>query len=661
MRQIGDVESRLGQFEDTVTQAAGRVATLQEQLHGRMGLTEANVDQVGTAVRGVQDEVASSRREVQRTQEGLQQVQQRTEQVEAATQAAMTTLSAEIAALKEATQVKDQRILLLETAMQQTQKDYTHDVAQLQQTVQTTVQARDEKIAELQRRLQDTAQVNHQGMHALHADLEDERSTSLLLRQQLVGLQQQLQDLTSLQPDVTAPALALHTASIAPSIHLHPLGTFDYHSSLPMSTPLRLGSPIAPANLAPIASASQQENIAGPSTMGSFGDAVPRARMQIPPPPVGSGEWRFPFTNPVPPVTVAHPAGNPRIFNVELKPKEPAVFRGDGRQDVHTWARGVQTHLDLVGGDTQHQVAYVATLLADAAQTWYQRLVREHGRPGTTQQLFASMKIRFGQSTRAEEAMATLLNIKQKDGETVHQYALRFEAEVDRLTTYDAQWLLKIFIWGLKTDLATKVALDAPPLVEIAIQRAIQVETVMKMARRPTDGNQGSVQASGSNRGANQQWNSRRWFQQQQQQQRPQQSTSTGGPTTSGSAGQQTSQNKTTRHCNICGRQGHIARFCWFASGRGRGRGAGQPGGAPGGGQSGPPFAGRGPGGPGGRFSFGGRGGRGGGAPGNTAAGAGRGQPGRAAVAIAEGPQTGNDGMLQTTFLAPPATQGMGN
>ena len=55
----------------------------------------------------------------------------------------------------------------------------------------------------------------------------------------------------------------------------------------------------------------------------------------------------------------------------------------------------------------------------------------------------------FKNLNRADFAMATLVNIKQRKEESTHDFICRFKEELDKVETYDESWVLKMFIWGL--------------------------------------------------------------------------------------------------------------------------------------------------------------------------------------------------------------------
>ena len=67
-------------------------------------------------------------------------------------------------------------------------------------------------------------------------------------------------------------------------------------------------------------------------------------------------------------------------FNIGIKPKEPPVFHGRANEDVNTWLAKVGDFMYLTKANDRQQVAYMATLLQDAATDWWASLLKEqHG------------------------------------------------------------------------------------------------------------------------------------------------------------------------------------------------------------------------------------------------------------------------------------------
>ena len=117
-------------------------------------------------------------------------------------------------------------------------------------------------------------------------------------------------------------------------------------------------------------------------------------------------------------------------FTVQVKPKDPPVFRGRVDDDVTTWTAKVQDFFYLTDAGDVQQVAYAATLLQDAASDWWHSLLRTRGgmRPRNFVEFADLLGQRLGSSTRVDRARAELRNIRQGQSETVRAYSTRFEA-----------------------------------------------------------------------------------------------------------------------------------------------------------------------------------------------------------------------------------------
>ena len=130
------------------------------------------------------------------------------------------------------------------------------------------------------------------------------------------------------------------------------------------------------------------------------------------------------------------------VFKMDIKPKEPPVFRGTAAEDVDTWLAKVEDFIYLTEANTRQQVAYMATLLQDAAGDWWTALLKErHGsRPADYTEMSALLRKRFGSSTRVDRARAALRNIKQSTNENVRAYSTRFESLLAKLPSFDVVW-----------------------------------------------------------------------------------------------------------------------------------------------------------------------------------------------------------------------------
>ena len=92
--------------------------------------------------------------------------------------------------------------------------------------------------------------------------------------------------------------------------------------------------------------------------------------------------------------------------------------------------------------------------------------------------------------------MSNLMNIKKRREESAHDYICRFEAELDKVDSYDESWVLRMFIWGLPQDQAVLVSQGEPKRLSQAFHLAKKADLAAQMARRP--GASGRGEGSGS-------------------------------------------------------------------------------------------------------------------------------------------------------------------
>lgn len=176
------------------------------------------------------------------------------------------------------------------------------------------------------------------------------------------------------------------------------------------------------------------------------------------------------------------------IFDVEFRPKDPPTFSGRTNEDPEIWIGAVSNFFRLVGGSAAKQVAYASTLLHGAAQTWWQRKLRAEEEPWDWPAFADQLLKRFQNTNKSDSAMANLMNIRQKKEESTHDFICRFEAEMDKVESYDESWLLKMFIWGLPQDQAVLVSQKRPRTLSQAFQLARDAALAAQMARRPGGG-----------------------------------------------------------------------------------------------------------------------------------------------------------------------------
>ena len=106
---------------------------------------------------------------------------------------------------------------------------------------------------------------------------------------------------------------------------------------------------------------------------------------------------------------------------------------------------------------------------------------------------------RFQNTNKVDFAMAALINIKQRKEESTHDFICRFEAELDKVDSYDESWVLRMFIWGLPQNQAVLVSQRRPKHLSQAFQLARDIAMAAQMARRP--GTSGRTEGSRSQKG----------------------------------------------------------------------------------------------------------------------------------------------------------------
>ena len=194
-----------------------------------------------------------------------------------------------------------------------------------------------------------------------------------------------------------------------------------------------------------------------------------------------------PFPPPLPPF----PTGTPNqvgtqgsAFTVQVKPKDPPVFHRKVLEDVVTWTTKVRDFFYLTAAKDQQQVAYVATLLQDAASGWWNALLRSRGghHPHSSVEFSDLLECKFGSASSVDRARVELRNIQQGQSETVRIYSTRFEALLGKLPSFDMDWAKSQFIWGLHKRVAELVTIAAPSDLHSAIRKAKQVELARQFA-----------------------------------------------------------------------------------------------------------------------------------------------------------------------------------
>ena len=149
------------------------------------------------------------------------------------------------------------------------------------------------------------------------------------------------------------------------------------------------------------------------------------------------------------------------------------MFYGRAAEDVSTWISKVSDFFYLTRATDCQQVAYVATLLQEAAANWWVTLLRKNygERPADFQELAVRLEKRFGSSTRVDRARAALRDIRQGQSENVWTYSTRFEGLLGKLPSWDQDWARTQFIWGLHSRVAELVTISSPTDLAQAIRK----------------------------------------------------------------------------------------------------------------------------------------------------------------------------------------------
>ena len=161
------------------------------------------------------------------------------------------------------------------------------------------------------------------------------------------------------------------------------------------------------------------------------------------------------------------------------------MFTGKSSDDVEVWVQQVDNYLQLLGGSSSMQVAYVGTLLQSTTQLWFQRECNAGRRPENWQQLAVALCDRFGNTTKADHAQSQLMSMRQGKNETAHDFSLRFEAVLDKIPEYEGKWVKNLFVWGLHQNIAQQVNMKNPGTLTHAMKLAKRADMAITMSRRP--------------------------------------------------------------------------------------------------------------------------------------------------------------------------------
>ena len=211
--------------------------------------------------------------------------------------------------------------------------------------------------------------------------------------------------------------------------------------------------------------------VAGPSV-----HPPPTVENPVPLPPTIPAQPPAPRPPPIPlpPMFPAGPSSGP----YQLRPKEPLAYRGEVNEDLTAWLSQLRDFCALLGTTETQNVLYAATLLQGHARIWWDSYLRTSGgrRPATLAELEHAMRERFLSPMLEDHARHTLWGIGQRQGESVHNFAARFQHLLQRLSTYDEVDMRQRFIRALRPELRMPVAQRHPVTLLAAIREGEELE-----------------------------------------------------------------------------------------------------------------------------------------------------------------------------------------
>jgi hypothetical protein len=168
---------------------------------------------------------------------------------------------------------------------------------------------------------------------------------------------------------------------------------------------------------------------------------------------------------------------------------EPPTYHGRDDEDPHEWItmfdQAFTTNGWQEGNNQTRKIAIAAGYLRDSAQDWYQQdkvniqRFHDNAHNGGANNLTTRLLEHFSSQAKRNMWMRELQNIKQKDGESVEEYARRFRKVLKRVTHTDALanvYQVNYFINGLLPALIGQTMLGNHANLDEAITRAKAVE-----------------------------------------------------------------------------------------------------------------------------------------------------------------------------------------
>ena len=120
---------------------------------------------------------------------------------------------------------------------------------------------------------------------------------------------------------------------------------------------------------------------------------------------------------------------NQRVFNIQIKLREPPKFDGSKDVDVVDWAAQVKRYLCFVKRTHHETVGYIALLLEGHAAAWFDKryITEKESLPSRPKDLLDEVIKQFESPLRSLEAWTQWGLMHQKEDEDVEQFALCYD------------------------------------------------------------------------------------------------------------------------------------------------------------------------------------------------------------------------------------------
>ena len=134
-------------------------------------------------------------------------------------------------------------------------------------------------------------------------------------------------------------------------------------------------------------------------------------------------------------------------------------------------------------GTPEQEINYAATYLRGVAHEWWEICIRQEGYPKNWTQLSQALLKSFSSPIHAQKAQAQLMSIKQGKRK-MRDYTVEFQTLMDRLHSYDENWMVNIFIWGLQPHIARSVSATQPTTALETINAAESIDHALRASQK---------------------------------------------------------------------------------------------------------------------------------------------------------------------------------